>query len=253
MISRAKFLTNKRLGQNFIHDTGFLKGIVEKLDIKLTDTIVEVGTGQGSLTTVLALCAKQVITYEIDIRLEDILKQKLKDFDNIKCVFQDILTVTQFPPDFILVANIPYYITTPIIMKFIKMEQCRKICILIQDDVAKRIVAPVGTKDYGALSVTVQSMARCRIIKKVPRTLFQPVPNVDSAFVVIEKNGEVPPPNFDGLLKSVFSKRRKKISNSVNLDALLQCGIDPDLRPEQISVNDFVKLSQYLYKTDKTN
>jgi 16S rRNA (adenine1518-N6/adenine1519-N6)-dimethyltransferase len=131
-------------------------------------------------------------------------------------------------------------------MKFLGIENCTDICVLVQDDVAERIVANVGTKEYGALSVTCQAMATCKIVKHVPRNLFRPVPNVDSAFVRLTKHS---PFNEGGgidsaTIKRIFSQRRKKISNSVGRDVLSKCGIDPDLRPEQLTVMQFVKICQ---------
>jgi len=230
---------DKKFGQNFIFDTGFLNGILDKLDLKSTDTVVEIGTGLGTLTDCIAPRVKQVITYEIDKRLEPKFTH-----NNIEFICQDILKVKEFPSEFVVVANIPYYITTPIIMKFLKMPACKRICILIQDDVAKRIVAKVGTKEYGALSVTIQAQATARIIKAVPRTVFRPQPKVDSAFIVIEKNHNILPHNFDEFIKHVFSQRRKTLRASL--------GIDSNKRPEEITPEQFVKICQEIHKTDAT-
>ena len=232
------------MGQNFIFDTGFLNSVLDKLEIAPTDTVIEIGTGAGTLTTCIAARAQNVITYEVDKTLTPKLPA------NVQMIYRDILTVDTFPEDFILVANIPYYITTPIIMKFLKTPTCRRICILIQDDVAKRIVAPTGTKEYGALSATVQAQATARIIKKAPRGLFRPVPNVDSAFVVIEKNGAILPPNFDKVIKDIFSKRRKKMSSIVNFELLAASTIYPDDRPENVTPDQFVKLCQTIARFD---
>jgi 16S rRNA (adenine1518-N6/adenine1519-N6)-dimethyltransferase len=243
------FQYKKSLGQNFIYDLNFLESIVTKLALKPTDIVVEVGAGVGTLTRCLAKHAKTVVTYEIDKRLEEILALEFKDLANIELRFNDIMDVSDFPSDFILVANIPYYITTPIIFKFLKNKGCRKICILIQDDVANRITAAPGTKDYGALSVSCQAQADCKITKLVPRNMFKPRPNVDSAFVVMEKRIVTLPDNFDNFIKKVFSMRRKKISNSAPVAILEKCGVNKDLRPEQIGVTDFVKLSHEIAKT----
>jgi 16S rRNA (adenine1518-N6/adenine1519-N6)-dimethyltransferase len=249
MVDSQTFQTKKSLGQNFILDTGFLNSIVERLDIQKTDTIVEIGTGRGTLTKCIAKYAKRVVTIEIDTRLRDILESEFAGIPNIELVFADVLKHNlDIAGDFKIVANIPYYITTPIIMKFLKTPACKQICVLVQDDVAKRIVAPAGTGEYGALSVSIQAQAECKILKFVKRTLFHPAPNVDSAFVVINKTGATTPDGFDVFIKDVFSRRRKKISNSVPRSALLETGVNPDLRPEQIPVDLFVKICAFLTK-----
>lgn len=241
------FHTKKRLGQNFIFDTVFLDSIVDKIGLEKTDVVVEVGAGFGTLTTCLAKRAARIISYEIDNELEPILKENLGGFDNIELYFKDAMKVTDFPPEYKLVANIPYYITSPIILKFLADRRCREICVLVQDNVARRITANPGGKDYGAFPVTCQAHADCKIIKNVGRNMFRPSPNVDSAFVILEKHNRYNiPTGFDDFIKAVFSKRRKKISNSININVLERCGIDPSVRPENLTVEQFVKLCQNL-------
>jgi len=248
IISGFKF--NKGLGQNFILDEGFLQSIVDQVGLSRDDTVVEIGTGAGTLTRVLARCARKVVTFELDKRLLAVLEGQFRDFCNIDLRFEDGLKADIDVGHFSLVANIPYYITTPLIMKFMADDNCTRICVLVQDDVAHRIVAKPGGKDYGALSVGLQARADCRIIKKVPRGIFTPVPNVDSAFVVIEKKDGSHIP--DAFLKKVFAARRKTILNAIGGDkatvrkVLAEVGIDEGLRPEQISVDKFVELSTKL-------
>jgi len=256
----SSFFFKKNLGQNFISDEGFLGGIVAQLNLTKEDTIVEVGTGAGTLTRVLARKVKRVITYEIDRTLEPILQKQFEGFDNIELHFADAMKVQDFPSDFRVAANIPYYITTPLILKFLANDACKEICVLIQEEVANRIVAKPGGKEYGALSVTLQAQADCRIIKKVPRAMFKPVPSVDSAFVVIRKtsNEQLATSNegFDRLVKGMFAARRKTALNALkqtfNLDTqtardfLAGAEIGEAVRPEQITVPQFVKLSQIL-------
>jgi len=244
------FNFNRSLGQNFILDEGYLDNIVDGLNLTKDDIIVEIGTGAGTLTRVLAGRVKKVITYETDKRLESILAKQFAYFDNIDLRFEDGMKAKVETGKYIVVANIPYYITTPLIMKFMKDAGCLRICILVQDDVAQRIVAAPGGKDYGALSVGLQAQADCKIIKKVPRSVFVPVPNVDSAFVVIDKKkGANIPATF---LKGIFSARRKTILNALKMDkevartVLKKVGIDENLRPEQISVDKYIELSTKL-------
>lgn len=244
------FKFNKGLGQNFIFDEGFLESIVAELGLLPTDIVVEIGTGAGTLTKVLAARVKKVVTYEVDKRLSSVLENQFKGFSNIDLRFEDGLKAEIGEGKFVVVANIPYYITTPLIIKFIANQTCTRICVLVQDDVARRIVAKPGCKDYGALTVGVQSQADCRIIRKVPRGIFTPAPNVDSAFIVIDKKrgSQI----SDAFLKSIFAARRKTILNAIGGDrevarkALDEVGIDSGLRPEQIPPDKFVELSTKL-------
>lgn len=249
------FIFNKGLGQNFILDEGFLENIVTELGLLPTDVVVEIGTGAGTLTRVLSKHVKKVVTYEVDKRLLSILENHFRGLGNIELRFEDGLNANICEKQFIVVANIPYYITTPLIMKFMADDRCTRVCVLVQEDVARRIVAKPGGKDYGALTVGLQSRAECKVIRKVPRSVFKPVPNVDSAFVVIDKKeGER---ISEAFLKRVFSARRKTILNAVgvNKDAARKVfgdiGIDEGLRPEQIPVDKFVALSTKLAEIPK--
>jgi len=267
------FKFNKSLGQNFILDEGFLTSIVAELDLSPEAAVVEIGTGAGTLTRVLARRVKRVVTYEVDKRLASVLEKQFKGIENIELRFEDGLRAQSHVGDsrkilrpaqddkYIVVANIPYYITTPLIMKFMADVNCTRICVLVQDDVARRIVAAPGGKDYGALSIGLQARAECKIIRKVPRSVFTPVPNVDSAFVTIDKLpskleggtacGGVSD-TFDKFLKKVFSARRKTILNALGIEKdiarkiLAEVGIDENLRPEQIPPDKFVELSTKL-------
>ena len=242
------FAFKKSLGQNFIVDEGYLHSIVKELNLSKDDVVIEVGTGAGTLTRVLSQYVKQVITYEVDKRLEPILAQQFAGIKNIELRFEDALQANIKQEKFALVANIPYYITTPLIVKFINHPNCTSIAVLVQKELAHRIVAKPGSKDYGALSVGIQTRASARIIKEVSRRTFVPAPNVDSALVLIEKSGTSElGKDFDTFLKNVFSQRRKKLSNSVpNIQPQFK-----DLRPEQLTVQQFVEVWQNLF--DKKN
>ena len=268
------FSFNKNLGQNFIADENYLQSVVSSLGLSKDDTVVEVGTGAGTLTRVLARNVKRVISYEVDKRLQRILEKQFEGFDNIELIFCDALKDGRdVTVDYSVVANVPYYITTPLLMKFIRDPRCKMICVLVQDDVAKRIVASPGGKEYGALSVTMQLWGDCRIIKNVPRGIFVPVPGVDSAFVIIDRHnseevlrsGEVDmqnqqsacveeqqSKNLEKLLKGLFSMRRKTILNGMQqfldkedvIKVLNDVGIPPTFRPEQITVQQFAELAR---------
>jgi 16S rRNA (adenine1518-N6/adenine1519-N6)-dimethyltransferase len=241
------FSFNKGLGQNFILDEVLLQSVVAELGLAKTDTVVEVGTGAGTLTRVLARTVARVVTFEVDKRLTDVLVKQFKGFDNIDLRWEDGLRARVDVGSFIVVANIPYYITTPLVMKFMADENCSRVCVLVQMDVAKRIVAQPGGKEYGALSVGLQAIGDCRILRKIPRGVFTPVPSVDSAFVVIEKR-ESGAGISDAFLKRVFGARRKTVLNALGVDKILarrvlaEVGIDETLRPEQIAVDKFREL-----------
>lgn len=240
-----EFHTKKRFGQNFISDTGFLDSVVGRHGLKKTDTIVEIGAGAGCLTAVLAKYSDCVIAYEIDKALEPILHEKFRNTPNVKIIIADVLDIPDVAPlseKYKIVANIPYYITTPLVMKFLNDARCTEICVLVQSEVADRIAAKPNTAEYGALSVTCQTMGECKIIKRVARTMFKPVPKVDSAFVTIKKNGVFVPNGFDVFIKKIFSRRRKVISNSVDVSILEKLGINPTLRPENLTPAQFVKI-----------
>lgn len=250
-----EFEYKKSLGQNFIYDVGFLRTIIKKLEVKSTDTVVEVGAGAGTLTQALAESGCQVYSLEIDQRLQSILKERLDKYENVELKFADALKYdfSQLPP-FRLIANVPYYITTPLIMKFLALPNCLELNVLVAAEVAERIVAPHNTTLYGALSVGCQLLANCKILTSVPRTMFTPQPKVDSAFVSLKKNGYAIDDKMEKLLKGIFAARRKTMLNalssalsvdkSVAKEILTQAGIDMTLRPEQITSTQYAKISE---------
>lgn len=231
----------------------FLRAVVKKLNVQATDVVVEVGAGAGTLTQTLAATGCQVYSIEIDQRLQPHLEQRLQSYSNVHLTFADALQhdFGHLPP-FRLIANVPYYITTPLIMQFLALPNCRELNVLVADEVAERIVAAPGLSLYGALSVSCQLQAECRILQAVPRTLFTPQPKVDSAFICLKKNGEPYDAVLGKLLKSVFAARRKTILNALsgalNLDKtktaeiLDSVGIVPTLRPEQITPTQYAKI-----------
>jgi len=249
MSNNHKF--KKSLGQNFIRDIGFLESIVSQLGLSKDDTIIEVGAGEGALTRVLAKHAGRVIAYEVDRSLES----KLQD---LEVRFEDALHARIDVGKYKVVANVPYYITTPLLFKFINDPECEEISVLVQKEVADRLAAKVGTKDYGALTIAVQAWGNVRKIKDAPRHLFYPIPNVDSAFVQIKcRGGDPPPVGFDKLLKGLFSKRRKTIENGLmsvtgkNREeirrVLSKVGIDVRLRPENLTIEEYLALHQAIF------
>jgi len=277
LIERLKangFSFNKSLGQNFIVDEGFLSACLSDFGLRETDAVIEVGAGAGTLTKVLSSHVSKVYSFEIDKRLEKILLWQLENKSNVQLIIADALKYdfSNLLKDseiqtYKVIANIPYYITTPLLLKFIADSRCTEICVLVQEELGKRIVAKHGTKDYGALSITMQAWGTCKIIRRVPRHMFVPPPNVDSVFVQIIKhstyeqvqtNATTTPKIIDfnlfsDLVKGLFSFRRKTIANALSqhlktnrdtaIKFLSSVDISADLRPEDIQVEKFINLA----------
>ena len=206
--------TRKSLGQNFLTDIKILKNIVTAGDVQPTDNVIEIGPGIGALTEQLARSAKQVVAFEIDDRLMPVLEHTMAPYDNVTVINQDILSVdleTAIQEHFSdpdaplkLVANLPYYITTPILMQVLQSNvQFANIVVMMQKEVASRLSAEVGTKDYGALTLAVQYRVDATLAFTVSRTAFIPNPNVDSAIVSLTPREplEVLPHNEKQLFK----------------------------------------------------
>lgn len=263
-LKSAGFKFSKGLGQNFIFDESLLTSVVGELGLSPDDIILEIGTGAGTLTRVLASTVKRVITFEVDRSLETVLADQFKGYKNIKLCFADGLKTSDAEivklagESFKVVANIPYYITTPLLLKYIAIPQCKSISVLMQDDVAKRIVARPNDTEYGALSITMQTYADCRIVRKIPRGVFVPVPNVDSMFIQCNvkqadvKDREI----FDKLVKGLFGARRKTVVNGLSIvfgfskdeagELLKKANIKESDRPENLPPEKFVVLSNII-------
>lgn len=230
--------------------------------IEKGDTVVEIGPGHGRLTRLLAEKAGKVIAIEIDTRLVNILKEELKACPNVELVEGDALKYhyENLEP-FKVVSNIPYYITTPLIFKLLEAENLLSMTLTIQKEVALRITARPGTKDYGVLSLMVQYRAIPEIKFFIPRGAFRPVPEVDSAVIHMEMKRKFLEPSqeelFKKIIKMAFSKRRKTLFNS--LKALLKdsdikevfksLGIDPSRRPESLSLEEFLRITEEIKKS----
>lgn len=183
------FRHSHSLGQNFLTDRNLLSAIVADAGVSPTDTVIEVGAGQGALTRPLAETGARVIAFEIDTRLGEYLRPLEAEFPNLTVVFADFMKcdladfgVTGFKS----VANLPYYITTPVLFRFLDNPGCESVTVMVQKEVAERIVAPPGGKDYGVLSVSAQLVGKPHITRNVGRQMFTPPPNVDSAVVHID-------------------------------------------------------------------
>jgi 16S rRNA (adenine1518-N6/adenine1519-N6)-dimethyltransferase len=269
VLKNNNFEFKKHFGQNFLTDTNLLKAIVADANITKEDEVLEIGPGAGALTKELARQAKKVICYEIDKKLEPILKQELAEFDSVQIIFKDILKEEDeaiskhFKGSFKVVANLPYYITTPIIFKFLEGEfDIKSLTIMVQKEVAERLVAKEGTKNYGTITVSANIKADTKITRIVGRQMFTPPPNVDSAIINLTinnakfdlKNKEV----LQSLIKTAFAMRRKTLYNnlkaSFNLSSevikqvMQNCYLQENIRGEALSLEQFVNLANELNK-----
>lgn len=252
-------MAKKRLGQNFLFDPSILRKIIDAANLAPDDTVVEIGPGHGKMTAMIAERVSKVIAIELDGQLYERLIRNLSEYKNIEVVHGDALEYSYDIPDgFKVVANIPYYITTPIIFKLLEFrDRLKSITITLQKDVAERIVASPGGKDYGALSIVLQYYGKPEFKFIVPGGAFRPVPKVDSAVIHIElydtPQVSVRDENFFfRVVKTAFSQRRKTIYNALRglcpdtKEKLLGLDIDPMRRPETLSSSEFALLSDAL-------
>ena len=267
------FKFNKAYGQNFIFDKNFLKSIVDMVATK-DDEVLEIGAGAGTLTSMLAGSTKKVVSYEIDNNLQPILNEALKDYPNAQVIFKDIMKVQMseiegnFQGDYIMVANLPYYITTPIIFKFLEnAKHLKSMSIMVQLEVAERLTAKPNTKDYGAITPAIDYRANAKIIKRVGRHMFTPAPNVDSAIVKIDfvknKFDILDTHTLDETIKGVFAMRRKTLANNLKSHFHLssddinqicrKAKISPTTRGETLDTSSLVNLANEIYIFKKDN
>ncbi len=266
-LNKHGFRFNKQFGQNFISDKNLLSAIVSDAGVTSDDTVVEVGAGAGALTYELATVAKKVISYEIDKNLKSVLEEKLKVFDNVDLIFADALKESEEEISrraggvFKLVANLPYYITTPLIFKFLEMP-VKSITVLVQKEVAERMCAKAGDDAYGVLSVGIALFGTARITRIVKRQMFYPVPDVDSALVNITFDSKLTTEQRKAVrevVKTAFAMRRKTLYNNLraiyggetSANALERAKIDASARAETLTLDDYVKLSEILAETAK--
>lgn len=270
LVKKHGFKFTKSLGQNFLIDDNIVDKIVAGAGIGPGDKIIEVGPGIGTLTREMASRAETLMAVEIDKNLIPILADTLGDYDNVKIVNEDIIkaNIRGLIDENLgggpvkLVANLPYYITTPIIMRFLEENiNVTDIVVMVQKEVAERMNAQPGGKDFGALSVAVQYYCDTEIVAKVPRHLFVPQPNVDSIVIALrirpERKYKVDDEDlYFKVVKAAFGQRRKTLLNSIssmgNLskdqvkEALEEAGIDPKRRGETLSLDEFAILSNVI-------
>lgn len=265
----------KSLGQNFLIDPNILRKIVAQAGLTKDSAAIEIGPGIGALTEHLARDAGKVLAFEIDQRLLPVLADTLSPYDNVKVIHSDILKadveraiqeeLAGFD-DIMVVANLPYYVTTPIILKLLLEKlPIRGLVVMLQKEVAERITAKPGTKAYGSLSIAIQYYTEADYAMTVPKSVFMPQPNVDSAVIRMIKRTEpivqvIDEDFFFSVTRGSFVQRRKTILNNLQsampngkakkdliLQALEEAGIDPARRGETLSIKEFGLLSDKLY------
>ena len=279
-IEKYQFNFQKRYGQNFLIDTNILKKIIEEAGVTKEDCVVEIGPGIGTMTQYLAESAREVVAVEIDKNLIPILEDTLSEYDNVTVINEDILKVDlrklaeekNNGRPVKIVANLPYYITTPIIMGLFENQvPLSSITIMVQKEVADRMQVGPGTKDYGALSLAVQYYARPEIVLQVPPACFMPRPGVGSAVIRLTKHEQPPVRTKDekklfAVIRASFGQRRKTLANALTngfcyeaesgktqrvtrqqvYDVLEQMELSQTIRGEALTLEQFAELSDLL-------
>lgn len=269
ILNQYNLRAKKKFGQNFLTDLNVLHGIVSAAEITSEDYVIEIGPGIGALTEQLAKSAKKVVAFEIDPQMVNVLSETLLPYDNVKIIEADILTVNL--SDIIdaefgqqssvkIVANLPYYITTPILLQLLRANiSWKNIVVMMQKEVADRLNAEVGTKAYGVLTLTVQYFAEAQLAIKVPASSFNPAPNVDSAVVKLTPlTPEImvdKPEKLFQVVKGSFSHRRKSLWNNMIQtfgkteetkthirEALEKANVEPSIRAERLSLTELTTL-----------
>lgn len=275
ILEQNAFFFKKSLGQNFLIDVNTLEKLISTAGIDKESGVIEVGPGIGALTEQLAIHADNVVAFEIDQRLLPILKDTLKQYDNIRFIHQDILKAdvqqaiqANFTPGQALhiVANLPYYITTPILMKLLQEKlPITSLTVMIQKEVAERMSAGPNSKSYGSLSIAVQYYTTASVVMHVPKTVFMPQPNVDSSVLKLTIR-ESPPVDvhdegfFFTVVQAVFAQRRKTLRNNLirhfqmslakeKINERLEVsGIDGTRRGESLTMEEFAHLANTFYQ-----
>jgi len=272
IMERYGFFLKKKLGQNFLVDPTILDGIIESAQLSKDDVVIEIGPGIGSLTQYIAESVKEVVAIEIDKALIPILEETMADYDNVTIINEDILKVdlNQLIQDkwqgqkVKIVANLPYYITTPIIFKIFEEHiPLDSITVMVQKEVAQRMQAVPSTKDFGSLSLAVQYYSNPEIVLDVPATCFIPKPNVGSSVIRLEatdkyKDMDINDAYLFKIIRGAFQQRRKTLVNTLShqtelelskekiREALDELGISQKIRGEALNLDQFVELTNKL-------
>lgn len=264
ILSTYDLFAKKNYGQNFLVESSVVEKIARSAIVSDHCVVFEIGPGIGALTQYLCEYAKKVISFEIDERLPAVLKETLEEYDNFEIVLEDFLKVDlkewvdaykKDGYDVVIAANLPYYITTPILFKIFESEaDISAITVMMQKEVADRFTACVNTKDYNALSIITQYRCLIHSVMKVPKNVFMPKPNVDSAvlqFQFKQRHESIVEEDFFALVKACFKQRRKTILNNyqdfcIDKDKARQelemAGIDASRRAESLMIDEFIKL-----------
>ena len=266
ILARHGFYFKKKFGQNFLTDGNLLDAIVRDAGAE-GKTVLEIGAGAGALTRALSGAADKVLAYEIDASLRPVLAETLAGCENVEVVFGDFLradlaALEQELGAYRVVANLPYYVTTPVMMRFLEEAQrCEGLTVMVQEEVAARFTAKAGTSEYGAVTAAIALKGEARITRRVPRTMFTPRPNVDSAIVHIDfEPGRIPVKNvsaYRAVVRCAFAGRRKTLENNLMTSfrlsreqarqMLTEAGIADMVRGETLSPEQFARLADVLY------
>lgn len=277
IVKKHHLTFKKSLGQNFIIDVNILKNMIKHAGINESSSVIEIGPGIGALTEQLAVHAKDVVAYEIDQRFLPVLEDNLKEYSNIKIIHQDILkadvngmieTTFATGAPVHVVANLPYYITTPILMKLLQDKlPIKGMSVMIQKEVAERMAAEPSSKAYGSLSLAIQYYTEASVVMTVPKTVFMPQPNVDSAILKLTMRDHPPvvvkdEAYFFSIIRASFTQRRKTLRNNlagffkgtydkemIN-DVLNGCGIDGARRGESLTMEEFAVLADAFFSLE---
>lgn len=270
ILNKYGLSVKKSFGQNFLIDENILRKIVNVSKITKEDGVIEIGPGIGALTEHLLINAKKVLAYEIDTRMIEVLETELKDYDNLKIINEDVLKIDQVYDEnyfkeckrVVIVSNLPYYITTPIISKLLLNEpKIEEMYLMVQKEVGLRLSGKPKTKDYNALSVFMAYLSECRVEFDVSRNCFLPAPNVNSVVISIKRierkitvNNET---HFLKFIQNIFIQRRKTFVNNLSkaykidkekvMDILRRNGYKESLRSEGLSLEEIYKLYKEIF------
>lgn len=268
ILKKHGFVFKKQLGQNFLTEGSLLRAIVKDAGVTENDTVVEIGTGAGTLTQAIAEKAKKVYTFDVDTALLPVLNETLAGRDNITLSFIDVLKCSDEKlkeiigeEPFKVVANIPYYVTTPLIMRFLESTlKVESLTVMVQKEVADRLVAEPDTENYGAITLAIEMRGIAKVTRPVSRMLFHPAPKVDSAVVHIaidDNRFEIDDRDFlRKLIRAGFQMRRKTLVNNIGSslgitkdrakEVLISLGYSESIRGEALSIEDYIKIAKAL-------
>lgn len=266
ILAKNGFYFKKKFGQNFLTDANLLDAIVRDAGVDDATVVLEIGAGAGALTRALSKAAKKVLAYEIDASLQPVLAETLSGCENTEVAFGDFLradlpALEKELGEYRVVANLPYYVTTPVMMRFLEeAKRCTGLTVMVQEEVARRFTAEAGTPDYGSVTAAIALKGEARIMRKVPRTMFMPRPNVDSAIVRIDfEKGRIPVSSeaaYRAVVRCAFAGRRKTLENNMmgafrlsreQARALLsEAGIADMVRGETLTPQQFARLADVL-------